>query len=95
MVQREGGTHTANAEQVHTLVEQAWMPIFKMRELGTRPTWEQFESSFGEHVPAAWEWIVNELQCEKVKMRVRGQTVGEWRTFKHFRCSCLRNWQRC
>ena len=43
MVQREDGTHTANAEQVHALVEQAWMPIFKMHELGTRPTWEQFE----------------------------------------------------
>ena len=39
IVQREDSTHTANAEQVHALVEQAWMPIFKMHELGTRPTW--------------------------------------------------------
>ena len=37
MAQREDGTHTANAEQVHALVEQALMPIFKMHELGTRP----------------------------------------------------------
>ena len=46
MVQREGGTHAANAKQLHTLVEQAWIPIFKMHELGTRPTWSQFEAEF-------------------------------------------------
>ena len=33
MVQREDGTHAANAKQAHTLVEQAWIPIFKMQEL--------------------------------------------------------------
>ena len=46
-VQRDDGTHTANAEQVHALTEQAWIPIFKMHELGTQPTWSQFEAAFG------------------------------------------------
>ena len=27
--------HTANADHVHALIEQAWIPIFKMHELGT------------------------------------------------------------
>ena len=66
MVQREDGKHTANAEQVHALVEQAWMPIFMMHER-TRPPWEQFEASFGEHIPASCECIVNELNGEQLK----------------------------
>ena len=37
--------HTANAEQVHALIEQASIPIFKMHELGTQPTWSQFEAA--------------------------------------------------
>ena len=53
MVQREHGTHSANAEQVHALIEEAWIPIFKMHELGTQATWEHFEASFSEHIPAA------------------------------------------
>ena len=49
MVQRDDGTHTANAEQVHALIEQAWIPIFKMHELGTQPICSHFEAAFGEH----------------------------------------------
>ena len=41
--------HTANAEQVHALIEQAWIPVFKMHELGTQPTWLQYEASFSEY----------------------------------------------
>ena len=37
MVQRDDGTRTASAEQVHALIEQAWISIFKMHELGTQP----------------------------------------------------------
>ena len=54
------------AKQVHTLVAQAWISIFKMNELGTRPTWSQLESEFGEHIPSACECIVNELNCKKL-----------------------------
>ena len=57
MVQREDGTHTANAKQVHALVEQAWVPVFKMQERGTRPFWSQFEAFFGEYLPRAGECI--------------------------------------
>ena len=67
MVQRDDDTHTANAEQVHALIEQAWIPIFKMHELGTQPTWLQFEASFGEHIPATCECTVDELNGEKLK----------------------------
>ena len=67
MVPREYGTHTANAEQVHVLVEQAWVPIFKMHEFGTWPTWEQFGASFGEHILVACECFLNELNGEKLK----------------------------
>ena len=67
MVQREDGTHTANAEQVHALIEQAWIPIFKMHELGTRPTWQQFETSFGEHISISCECTVDELDGEKLR----------------------------
>ena len=66
-VQREDGTHTANAKQVHAFVEQAWMPIFKMHERGTRPTWPQFEAEFGEHVPSACDCVINEMNGEKLK----------------------------
>ena len=59
--------HTANAEQVHALIEQAWIPIFKMHELGTQPTWSQFEAAFGEHIPATCECAVDELNGEKLK----------------------------
>ena len=73
MEQREDGTHTANAEQVHPLIEQAGIPIFKMHELGTRPTWRQFEASFGEHFPATCECTVElngkklRIACKKMK----------------------------
>ena len=49
-------SHTGNA-----LVEEAWMPIFKMHDLGTQPTQEQFEASFGEYILATCECIVHEL----------------------------------
>ena len=62
MVQRDDDTHTANAEQVRALIEQAcWIPIFKMHELGTQPTWLQFEASVGAHIPATCECTVDEL----------------------------------
>ena len=35
-VQRDDGTHTANAEQVHALIQQAWIPIFMMHDMGTQ-----------------------------------------------------------
>ena len=66
MVQRDDGTHAANAEQVHALIEQAWIPISKMHELGTQPTWPQFEASFGEHIPATCECTVDELNGENL-----------------------------
>ena len=66
MVQREDGTHTANAKQVHTLIEQAWIPIFKMRELGTRPSWQQFVIAFGEDIPVSCECAVDELDGGKL-----------------------------
>ena len=55
VVQREDVTHAANAEHVHARIEEAWMPIFNMHELGTPPTWEQFEASFGDHIFATSE----------------------------------------
>ena len=58
---------TANAEQVHALTEQAWIPIFMMHELGTQPTWFQCEASFGEHIPATCECTVDEQKGEKLK----------------------------
>ena len=67
IVQRDGGTHTANAEQAHELTEQAWIPIFKMHELGTQPTWSQFEAAFGEHIPATCDCAADELNGEKLK----------------------------
>ena len=68
MVQRKDGTHTANAEQVHALIEQAWIPIFEMHELGTRPTWQQFETSSGEHISTSCECTVDELDGEKLRI---------------------------
>ena len=68
MVQRDDVTHTANAEQVHALIEQAWIPMFKMHELGTQPTWRQFEASFGQHIPASCECTVDELDGEKLRL---------------------------
>ena len=67
MVQQEDGTHTANAEQVHALIEQTWIPIFKMHELGTRPTWQHFEEVFGDHIPVSCEYAVDELDGEKLR----------------------------
>ena len=67
MVQHEDGTHTANAEQVHALIEQTWIPIFKMHELGTRPTWQHFEEVFGDHIPVSCECAVDELDGEKLR----------------------------
>ena len=67
MVQGDDGTHVANAEQVHALIERAWIPILKMHELGTQPTWSQFEAAFGEHIRAACECAVDELNGEKLK----------------------------
>ena len=67
MVQQEDGTHTANAEQVHALIEQTWIPIFKMHELGTRPTWQHFEEVFGDHIPVSCECAVDELDGEKLR----------------------------
>ena len=67
MVQRDDGTLTANAEQMHAPIEKAWIPIFKMHELGTHPTWLQFEASFGKHLPATCECTVDELNGEKLK----------------------------
>ena len=55
-----------NAEQVHALIEEAWIPTFKMHELGTKRTWEPFEASFGEHILATSECSVNEFNGEKV-----------------------------
>ena len=59
--------HTANAEQVHALIEQVWIPTFKMHELDIQPTWSLFEAAFGEHIPAACECVVGELNGEKLK----------------------------
>ena len=70
-VHRDDGALTANAEQVHALIEQAWIPIFNMHELGTQPTWSQFEAAFGEHIPAACECFVNELNGEKLNIRAK------------------------
>ena len=64
MVQREDGTQTANVDQVHAFVQKACIPIFKMHELGTQPTWEQVEASFAEHIPATCECNINELNGE-------------------------------
>ena len=64
---RHDGTHTANAEQVDALKEEAWIPIFKMHELGTQPNREQFEASVDEHIRATSECVSNELQGEKLK----------------------------
>ena len=38
-----------------------------MHELRAQPTWEQFEASFGEHIPATCECLVNELHGGKFK----------------------------
>ena len=57
LVQRDDGTHTANA---------GWeIPIYKMHEMGT-----QFEASFGEHIPALVDEMSGEKlknACKKVK----------------------------
>ena len=53
---------------MHALLEQAWIPIFKMHEPGTRPTWQQFETSFGEHIPISCECTVAELDGEKMRI---------------------------
>ena len=42
-----------------------------MLELGTQPTWLQFEASFGDHVHATCECTVDELDGEKLKMRAK------------------------
>ena len=39
-----------------------------MHELGTRPTWQQFETSFGEHIHVSCECTVDELVGEKLRI---------------------------
>ena len=101
MVQRDDGTHTFNAEQVHALIEQVWIPIFKMHELSTRPTWQQFETSLGEHIPISCECTVDELDGEKLRIackkmkRTSAPGAGEWLSCRRSRCSCVKNWRKC
>ena len=65
-----------------------------LHEVGTQPTWEQFEASFREHILATCECTVNELNADKFKKcvqkfktRVLQERVGGGlRNFKHCRC---------
>ena len=95
MVQRDDGTHTTNAEQVHALVAQAWIPIFKLHELGTQPTWSQFEAAFarcecamkGASAPGADGWRVAEFQLLPLQLFEKlahvlnlVEEIGKWAT---------------
>ena len=58
MVQREDGTHTANAAQVHQLLQDAWLPVVRMYDKVVPPSWTESALSFGELIPprtsSAW-----------------------------------------
>ena len=70
-MQREDGRHTANAEDVHALVEESRIQIFKMHELGTQPTGEQYERTHSCNL---------RMYChrEEFKKHEQTQVLQEW-----------------
>ena len=99
----EDGTHRANAEQVHALIEEARIAIFKKHELGTQPPWEEFEHRSAN----TYMQPVSVLSTSSMvkgcnvpvfflnKRRVVQEQTGGWLRNCKSRCSFLINWKRC
>ena len=51
MISRPDGSYTANSEEMHKLILDAWLPIFRMFEHEPPASWSEFEKEFGAFFP--------------------------------------------
>ena len=67
MIQRQDGSYTANATEMHKLLLDAWLPIFRMYDHGDPPKWEEFENKFGQFIPPSVPCQVEVLKSNSLR----------------------------
>ena len=71
MVERKDGSLTADPVEMDSLMHDAWMPVFQMYASKDQPSWEDFETRFGQHFAAKHEMHLNDLNGEKLLQVLR------------------------
>ena len=85
MVQRDDGSLTANAAEVHELLLKHWMPIFRMYESQEEPDVNAFLNHFGQFCKPMEEFVVPKLTGQRI--------LEVLRKMKNSSCPGLDGWR--